>query len=211
MKELVDNPRPPIELFRKDENGAPIRIIGRQGSYNGVFACGECGVIYANTEKEGFSYSILNCCKQPYCECGHKIEYTGYTVCSPCRDKSRIDKAEEVEDNGEAVTVFDDDEWFMSLDSLVEELHDRLEPDDYWPEWASPSESHVWSGISEWEIESMIESSLSDFYEEADEHIIDYQELIDFVKKWNQKQNIVSYQTITGKKVRIPPRPPIED
>lgn len=207
MKELFDNPKEPIRIFRAaDHDGKFVELVKTTGEK--VYACGQCGTLHCSLANS--FETAQNCCKQSYCECGEKKPQY-WTRCDNCSTNKRLAEAEEILDNGEMVTVFDHDQFYTNMDELVEDLHESMEPDEPWPEWASPTEKLVWGGISEHNIESIIEDSLQDFHEEASEWIVDFDQLVTFINEWNKKQNIVSYQILAKKKVRIPPRPPFEE
>lgn len=202
-KPLFDDPKKPLVLYIK--NGDTFAELKNTFGSN-VAICGQCGTIYS-TQNSDSSQIASDCCKKSYCACGEeKNRY--WMKCGNCVEKDRIDKAEETPDNGGMVCVFGCDEYYSDMGTLVETLHDELEPNDVWPEWASPTEEISWTGVK---IDDILESALSEFDEDAIDRIVDIDELDKFVQDWNKKQTIYSCSIISGKKVRIPPRPIIED
>lgn len=154
------------------------------------YMCEKCGKIYADQRTNMNEYLANICCKQYYCEdCGKPTEKYNY-VCPECSEKRKFAKAKKMT-YSEYIKEFPDypiyfnEDFFWDIEDLREQQYaDDLEMPEY-----------VWGTVKERvevNIESAIEdaeynSNLEDFYFD------DTKELIDFVKKWNQKNGTDSF------------------
>lgn len=97
MVKLKRDPKPPKELYSKDDGGAFVA--------KGVWYCGECGLISQSQEL------AENCCKLPTCNtCKQMFETDNkyWLICEPCRrqkdhehEQASWDKMPEVKYDGE--------------------------------------------------------------------------------------------------------------
>ncbi len=124
------------------------------------------------------------------CECGAELKYYYHVSCEPCREKYRFEQAEKIESYdgwiyAESLESHNEG-FFESVDDMIEYCED----DKVIPEYVYATKKIVWRGAC---IDNLLDS-LDDFYDEADEHIVDFEELETFITEWNKKQNIVSYR-----------------
>ena len=158
-----------------------------------MFACGVCGTVLVGKDEAEL------CCKQKYCECGTLIEHRGYNSCEPCRLKSLLENAEVIEYEGGWVNVFNSETYFESMEALLE--HYEGKPAEKWPEWVHPCEEDGWGGL---DIDSVIESEMDDLScEDVRDQLVDEDELVEFVRKWNEKQHVRIYRPIQNKKIKV--------
>jgi hypothetical protein len=183
MKLRVDNPKPPISLIARKQDGTEFPTK--------AWACGECGSIFSSDS------SAAICCKQNYCECGTKLE-TYQSRCSTCCDIDRFNRAEIIEWDGESY-LYDEntDHYYADFDELFD-----YEEDDP-PEFLYACKPHKWRGV---DFEDCVQQSLEDHYEDAIDHIKGLAEMALTVKEWCKKQDIVSWSPDYGRKVRVPMR-----
>ena len=143
----------------------------------------KCNKIYY--EKE----AAEDCCKPYHCQdCG--VETRRYWLrCDPCSEKRKYEKAEKLTKwDG---PVYRDgyghrDGFFYDVGDLLEDCEaEGVNP----PEWVfiCKEKKH------EIDPDQVIESMFDDAYEEAYEDLVDVEELREFIKDWNDKQNIVTY------------------
>ena len=90
----------------------------------GIWACDKCGTLYTS------KYAADICCKQYHCEvCG--VETPRYILkCESCQEKARFDKAakmsvEEYEAANPGNMVYWNDNYYGSVDDLLEHLADE--------------------------------------------------------------------------------------
>lgn len=189
MKNLLDNPKEPIQFFRKrGEKFEPMK----NSNDKEIFACGECG-----THPHVFD-SAKKCCKQNYCKCGEKIQRY-ITLCDLCSSQNRVSKAEVVEYNGGPLSLELDAVYFSDLDELYEYLECNFDSKDDWPEWVHPCDKNEFF----MDIQNLLESALDEHHEDAYDHLIDVEELDKFVDGWVKKQKLVSWESNWNKKIRV--------
>lgn len=80
---------------------------------------------------------------------------------------------------------------YFELDDIDEYFHEKDKPF-----YVFDCDKAIWSGI---DVNEAIEHSLLDWHDGTFEQIIDYYELVDFIKEWNEKQNVVEYVPDRGK------------
>ena len=217
MKQLFENPRPPIQMFRPDSEtpGGFKPLVTKIGSE--VWACGECGILYAHQyggSDNGQKQQAENCCKIQKCGCGNPIETNFYNKCDGCRkvdhvqlEVKRIMEAEEVNDH--QGWIYCDgygyqEGYFESVGDLIEWIEDQDDPESYpIPEFVfvcDPDELHISAS-------DIIENALSDHYEDAGERIGSDEEaaLQKFLDQWCADQNITSWNVNYKKKIRVNP------
>jgi len=141
------------------------------------------------------------CCAPKYCEdCGAKMSpRRAYTVCESCRMKRMFNRAEKLETWDGWICceeIGHNDGYFESVADLLDYC-EAMGVDV--PEWA-----FICKEIRhEIDVERVIENMLDDAYEDAREHLVDEEELREFIKEWNAKQDIVTYYPDYGKVVLI--------
>ncbi len=79
MKTLTDNPKEPYRVYIKVDD----KFVEQD-----LWTCGECGQIHHS----GYEFA-QNCCKQHYCQCGKKVNYSYEKFCRTCREKINLEKA----------------------------------------------------------------------------------------------------------------------
>lgn len=184
FKKPVENPKPPLQICLKTEDG----FIPKN-----IWECGECGTYHAGGEHFAFE-----CCKLGKCKmCGVCTDYSYKTRCRACENKYLIEKAVEVKDEDGWVCEIDSDNFYESMGELWDHYEDNPESR---PVWVHPCKKETWNGI---DIEDILENCLDNFDEDARDRIVDYEELENFLKSWNAKQDIVSYYPETNKKIRV--------
>lgn len=165
--------------------------------------CPKCkGLRFYYVEKNGKGYietcrechtGKLYICK--YCEKPNKSDFCNCKIAQEKRyakrDINHYEKAEKLTPKQYDGWVYSDglgynEGYFDSTDALLEWCEDE---EVEVPEFAfcCTEERHLL------DIDSAIESMLEEAYEDARDYLKDEQELYDFVKKWNAKQNIISY------------------
>jgi len=125
-----------------------------------------------------------DCCSPKFCQsCGKQLEYKYMLKCVSCIEKQRFEKAEKLSEwNGK---VYDNDEYYDSVEEFIETCEDN---ENEIPEYVYVVEPRKWKGLT-----IDLDSQLEDEYEEAIENIVEITELEEFLKKWNEKQNIISF------------------
>lgn len=152
-----------------------------------IYKCKKCGSLYYSYE------SAETCCGPKTCkECGKEIPYWK-EICCECRDKRLFDEAKKIhlEDyNGSYVYDYISEEYFSSIDDLIDFYYDKDEE--------LPKYCYACTPISySLDIYSVIENEIIDLYEDYEEVIaslIDLDKLEDFVEEWNKKQINISYE-----------------
>jgi len=129
------------------------------------------------------------CCQPGKCRvCGKELK-PYYTLCDLCKRKEYYDKANKIK--------YSD----YKLEYLYDEIYDKYFRDyeemlEYYEEnEAEKTLSWAW-GCSEYSfkinIDNAIESAEENMYDDFDD-IIDYEELVNFIKEWNDKQTAKAY------------------
>ena len=204
MKKKVDNPKKPFQLYRKKKRRYEVTLT-KQG--NQIWVCGECGHLYTKFMDNDPRKQAEECCKQQYCECGNKID-AGYVgpKCSPCnssiRDAARIAKAEEVEYLDGPVYCDSRDRYWSDLDEftdwLARELDDEEDPSI--PEWLHPCNTRSFHKL---DAQSFLENELDDYFEDAIDHVVDFDGLQKFFDEWSDKQTLSCWEADFKKKINV--------
>jgi thiol-disulfide isomerase/thioredoxin len=214
MKILVDNPKPPFLLYRKEGKKFTV-LMTTQGSE--IWTCGECGTlhtrwVYGEEGTADQKMRATECCLQKYCACGNKID-RGYTgpLCSPCNrwksDNDRTEKAVEIEAPWAFKgPVYDEsrEQYWSSLsdfcDWVSEQLEDLVdEHDAAIPEWIFPCSV---KGLAMLDAVDLLEGHLSDLQEDAADSL-DIDGLQKVLNAWHKKQTLQSWYPDYSRKIRV--------
>jgi len=142
-----------------------------------AFKCLNCNKVYL---KEDIA---KDCCAPKFCQsCGKQLN--NYMLkCDSCIEKQRFEKAEKL--NEWEGKVYHNDEYYDSVEEFIESCEDN---ENEIPEYIYVAEPRKWKGLN-----IDLDSQLEDEYEDAIENIVEITELEEFLKKWNEKQNIISF------------------
>jgi hypothetical protein len=189
MKELFDNPSPPLELYVKEPDGT-LKITT-------AMACAHCRAVRHSEA------AALRCCLQQKCaDCGANVDQSAMR-CNDCHEVRREGRAAEVADDGHP--VFDDSrgEYYDSLDAYLDEV-----PPENRSEFVYACRAHEYPGIN---VDAVLENIQEAYHEEADYTVVDRLELVDFIDAWNAKQpKIEGWDGDYSRKIRVPAEPPKE-
>jgi hypothetical protein len=183
MKTLVDNLKPPIQLYTLGADSVPIP--------SPVWACGECHKLSLN---DGTYKAAEECCRQTYCKCGEKLG-KWHILCDNCKEAAHEAKRELVEYDGGP--VLDNKRYFMDMDELLDHYCDDEES---MPEFVHPCKVESFAGIN---IHHAMEAATEDLFEDAYDHLILVDELVAFVDQWNKKQTLATWEPQYNKKVKV--------
>jgi hypothetical protein len=151
-----------------------------------AYFCSSCRRVRA-TEKEAES-----CCTPKLCECGEEVK-THYTSCQSCIDKKRLKELKEKLSKAIRVTTpstdyvysecTGDNEGYFELGS-IEEVFD----DSELPFYVHDCDRQEWKGL---DAGDLVNDALeSDWYEDANDDVVEFEELNKFLETWNKKQNL---------------------
>lgn len=168
------------------------------------YQCASCSLIYKDLEVTD------TCCKPRYCsECKAEIK-KGYSNCQSCssykdnlKTREELDKAETVETYEGMLYDPYGDQYHSDIESFIESFDpDELQNRDDLRLFCTTL--FKWEGLS-LDIEETIMCDLQDgnHHEDAFDEVRDIEELIEFMKKWNAKQNVASYGIDYSKKIVI--------
>lgn len=190
MSELVDNPKPPFELFRLKE-GVYTSVESKQGKI--VVCCGECGKIYSD---HGLA---LDCCKQPYCGCGNKKE-KHFTCCDDCRSRLNLSKriSEEISEFDGALFSEAHDKYFDDVETFLDWAHFADKED--LPEWLYPCNTE---GFGMLDADSVVESRCCEMFEDAYDALVDLDGLQTALNEWCKKQTVSCWIPDFSKKISV--------
>lgn len=207
MRELKDNPAPPIQLFRKegDEYKPTLTRLGHE-----LWACGECGSLHVDLATAGMAKQrSLECCLQTKCvECGDNKD-SWKTLCNGCdnaaSDKRRHDNAEliELHDGWIYVEGYGSQEGYFADE---ESLRDWIDNHNYqndnpipMPEFAFVCTEKHFSHI---DMRDVVDNELEEFYEDAIDKC-DIDPLQKFVDEWVKEQGVISYDVDYSRKIKL--------
>lgn len=174
MKKYVKDPKPPIDVPS--------------------FECGECGFTFT---RKG---AAENCCKEGVCEvCGCGTG-SSLTMCDSCRDQKKLDAAAEInpDDHDGPVYSEEHDKYFEDLGEFIDWAEDQEEKD--LPSFLHPCEERGFPGI---DIADAVYNVCQDLFEDAIDHIVGLEELDAAVKKFNDKQTMISWEPDMSKKICV--------
>lgn len=80
---------------------------------------------------------------------------------------------------------------FFELDNIDDFFYNREKPF-----FVFDCDIHKWAGIN---VDNALDNEMDNFYEGADEQIVDYDELVNFVEQWNAKQHLIEYLCNLGR------------
>ena len=177
----------PYELYTKIDGGE-VKI-----SHH---ACGICHIPYA-------TYEIAKkCCMPYYCDtCG--IQTKKYHLrCCDCSRKLKFEEAETITETSKLVADEDGDNFFGDIGEALDYYYDIFEADpESVPEYLFICEVDKWEGL---DIEQALERSTDEYCVDGEPPTLkDVQELVDFVEKWNEKQNVEVYSPSYKQKINI--------
>lgn len=148
-----------------------------------LWACDKCGKLYQD------KYVADICCKQYHCEICGKETPRYMLKCNSCQEKARFEKAkkmtpEEYEATCPGNMVFWEDEYYASVDELLERLADEGMSLGDLPKYCYGT-TRVYMRLESGEILEHIEEEIDcedlHFSDEA------YKEFKEFAAKWNEK------------------------
>ena len=161
-----------------------------------AYQCGNCYKLHY------YEHLAKECCKPLVCDCG-KPRRAGYTICDECivendkkRDQERYDRARKVNESEYKVAMLTDgSNFYHDSDEYYEELATNGVPESEYPTWAWGCEEVKFAV----DIETSLETAAADMHDEFDDdYIVDREELLVLVSKWNAKQTATSYYVDHG-------------
>lgn len=162
------------------------------------YQCEKCGKVFIKEELAEC------CCKEYVCAvCGRKTnKYV--TKCEECKEKEYYDKARKLTydkywDEFKTEGVFYGDDYYNSLDELVEqlaEMQDEVEIPKY--VWGA---RRVVVGI---DVDSAMERALEEAYEDAEFSSKGRAELYEFAKEWNEEYGLECFERDNSIVVYVP-------
>lgn len=185
----------------------PINLLLPDGTPSKVWACGECKMTRADQEH------AEKCCTLVPCKfCGKatdkKFRASYLTeACDPCRTiegsrkgAERLEKAEKLDDwDG---WVWDEHDYYPSLDDYVEHLecdHDEL---DEWPDWVYVAESRPGVVLK---AEQILENACDDGYDDMMDDLKGEAEFEAAIKAFNEANaTLLVYDGDWSRAVRVP-------
>lgn len=166
-----------------------IPLFTEDGKKTNVSYCSHCEIPAPHDLAE-------TCCTTSKCEsCGNDTGYRTVSLCSECRDKRAMDKAEKLEEWSGPV-VFND-YYYESLDDMMY----RLDGDEM-PEFVYVAETEPLPKI---DIEDFLQNYCEDLYEDAEENLDGVKELAEAFKAFNEANAHNTYWLESRKRaVRVP-------
>ncbi len=179
-----------------EEKAVALKVIRTADEDASIFACKSCQRSHldkANAEK---------CCSPYACHvCGVETRQY-YTARERHSRGARLLKAT-ITDNSPCEWVYDEnggghqEGYFDSVESLLDWYSDE---DGSRPLYVYACKERRWKGIS---LGDVLENELDDHYEDAEDALVEVKELGEFLRAWNAKQKIVSYDVDYSRVVRI--------
>lgn len=80
---------------------------------------------------------------------------------------------------------------FFELDNIDDFFYEKIKPF-----FVFDCDIHKWAGI---DVDDVLDNEMNNFYEGADDQIVDYDELVNFVEQWNSKQHLSEYLCNLGR------------
>ena len=177
----------PYELFIKLQDGE---------AKTSAYVCGICHIPTSTYE------SAKRCCEHHFCkQCGKDLGIKNYyAFCNDCIEKNRFEQSETVQTT--ELPVSDDGElYFETISDAIDHYCDSFENDpESVPEYLWVCEINKWDGIN---IDNVIESEMEDHHEDAGDQIAEYEEIRVFIKEWNAKQNVESWNVRYKQKINL--------
>lgn len=166
------------------------------GKPAGIYFCAKCRRVHV--EKSGAE----NCCAPEKCSsCGivlNEENRARYKQCNGCTEVRRTKKEIDTLRNAEIIQkpthsyihtydAIGRNDGFMELC----ELYDEVESEGMTlPCYVFDCKEEHWDGL---DADNIIENALSDWFEDAQDHIVDIEQLRDFLTVWNKKQTLCQY------------------
>lgn len=200
-KKWVESPKEPFQILRQ-KDGVIVPVVTLAG--NEIWCCGECGVLSPSWTKDPVDakQKAVDCCKQPYCECGTKLD--GYWLkCEGCRAKDQSKKWEnavEIEDYDGALYDNDKDRYYFDMDEFLDQMACLEDDEEELPTWVFPCKER---GFGKIDASDILENQLSDHFEDAYDHVIDDEGLQKFLNEWCAKQTLKSYEADYTRKINV--------
>lgn len=201
---LVDNPKPPFSLYRKDKGRYKTTLTKNGGK---IWVCGECGILHISysIDKDDPKDRAAKCCKQKYCDCGNKIEkyYTG-SKCNQCSTmesyKIKVEKAVEIESCDGPIFCDNSDRYWRDMDDFMDWLVCEVDngDSDSLPTWVFPCDIRSFGRIDAGYI---VANELEEHHEDAE--VDDIEELQQFLDKWCDKQSLESWNPDYTRKISV--------
>ena len=162
-----------------------------------AYFCSKCRIVKAE-EKDAEA-----CCEIKLCACGDEVKKY-YSVCEACNKNNQLIKLKESVASATRITkptseyVHSDhtnhNEGFFCLDE-IEDVFD----DSEMPFYVYDCTKQNWKGLG---AQDLISTALEDdWYEGAEDNVVDAEDLIKFVDNWNKKQTL--HQFIPNKKIIV--------
>ena len=166
-----------------------IPLFTKEGNATSVSYCAKCKIPAPHDLAEA-------CCTTSVCEvCGKDTGYRSMKVCSGCRDKRAMERAEKLE-NWTGPVVFND-HYYDSLDDMMD-CNEGEAP----PEFVYVAETEHFPKI---DIEDFLQNYCEDLFEEAEEHLEGVKDLADAFKMFNEANAHNTYwMESTKRAVRVP-------
>lgn len=185
-----------------------------------LYACGQCGVVWSpkmfvapDEKAQEAAFDLAErCCKVVLCDCGEPV-MKHRTACAACiqkehlvREQNRIDKATQytvATCPPNTPLLYNDDDYHYDLDSLLERLTDDDVEDECFPLVAWLCEKKT-PQLDIDHIREAFEESLELGENcELDSVTVDFDEFVEFVAKWNAKQEAKLWMPTTNQCVLI--------
>ena len=157
------------------------------------YRCGECGQVYVD------SGDAVRCCVPWHCkDCGVEVR-TYHFRCERCNKARYYREAEKLTEWDGWVFVEGlghMDGYFRDISELIDYCYDEeIEV----PKWAFVCRKTR----HELDIDAALEHMTEEAYEYAYDDLRDIDELREFVREWNEKQDVVSYHPDYGRVVEL--------
>lgn len=192
MKPRVKNPKPPFQLFQREEDDFTVVP---------VWVCGECGMV---TKEEKWAEE---CCKIRVCECGKDVESASYTACEECRrESSRIKEEQQwqnmpIYENYTSEPLFDGTYYHSDFGEYLDQ-HCDDGPDDL-DEYLEVCEvKKIGYNVEPYKVLDYIREEALDCVDFEDEGFNGEDDLIKAIKEFKEKQT-TTFFVPTGKKIVV--------
>ncbi|WP_020476219.1 hypothetical protein [Zavarzinella formosa] len=177
----------------------PLKVIRTTDDDASFFVCTTCKRSHlekANAEK---------CCEPSKCKaCDVEVRHY-YLYCERHAEGRRLLKAGIVTESP-CDWVYDEngggcqEGYFDSLESFLDWYADEADEETNRPLYVYACKENRWSGI---DLGNVLSSELDDHHEDAGDCLVDDKELWDFIKAWNAKQTLVSFDVDYTKVIPI--------
>jgi hypothetical protein len=178
----------PFELYIKLESGET-KVVH--------YACGVCHIPRPNYG------AAKKCCEHYFCSvCGKDLgAKTYYSKCTDCVSKEIQEKTEIVEYTNQIIANEDGGNYFETIGEAIDHYYDDfMEDETSIPEYLFVCNVDKWEGI---DIDNVIENGMENHHENAGDQIVDIEEIRSFVKEWNAKQKVESWNVFNKQKINF--------